>query len=248
VTELTRPHARSFGSAAERYDRYRPTYAEDAVRWAVGDRPLRVADIGAGTGILSRLLRRLGHEVIAVEPDELMRARLTEVSSGVGVVALGGTAEAIPLADGSVDAVVAGQAYHWFDKPRAHPEIARVLRPDGVLAALWNDPDPGTPWTLRLAEIIDGSHGRHIRRRSEFGERFGATEEAEFRHGMWVTPDELVAMATTRSPYLVASPQGRQDLVDAVRGLATGPELGGRERFELTFVTRVHRATVLPAA
>src|SRR5262249_11819830 len=75
VTESLRRQARSFGSAAERYDRYRPGYAREAVVWAVGERPLRIADLGAGTGILSRLLRRLGHEVIAVEPDDQMRAR-----------------------------------------------------------------------------------------------------------------------------------------------------------------------------
>src|SRR5215831_17192715 len=102
--------ARSFGTAARRYDRYRPTYAEDAVAWAVGREPSRVVDLGAGTGILSRQLARLGHEVVAVEPDGLMLARLIEASPGVRAVA--GRAEAVPLAAGSVDAVVAGQAYH----------------------------------------------------------------------------------------------------------------------------------------
>ena len=70
--------ARSFGTAADRYDRYRPAYAEAAVVWTVGERPRRVADLGAGTGILSRVLHRLGHEVVAVEPDDRMRARLAE--------------------------------------------------------------------------------------------------------------------------------------------------------------------------
>lgn len=245
MTESTPPPARSFGAVAERYDRYRPGYAADAVRWALGERPLRVADLGAGTGILSRMLLRLGHEVIAVEPDDSMRARLSQVSPGI--TALAGSAERIPLPDRSVDAAVAGQAYHWFDTARAHPEIARVLRPGGVFAALWNEPDPDTPWTVRVAEIIDGV--REARRPSDvrpsdFGERFGAVTRVEFRHEVWTTPDDLVTMVTTRSPYLVATPPRRRDLVDAIRALTAEPELAGRERFAMPYLTRVHRASL----
>ena len=97
VNDSTQPPARSFGTVADRYDRYRPTYAADAVVWALGERPLRVADVGAGTGILSRLLERLGHEVIAIESDDLMRGRLVQASPGI--TALAGTAEEIPLPD-----------------------------------------------------------------------------------------------------------------------------------------------------
>ena len=247
VSQPTRDHARSFGCAAERYDRYRPSYAPAAIAWALGERPLRVADLGAGTGILSRVVQRLGHQVVAVEPDELMRGRLTEASPGV--TALAGSAENVPLPDGSVDAVVAGQAYHWFDREKAHPEIARILRPGGVFAALWNDADPDVPWTVRLGEIIDGPGAAGgTRPLSDFGEHFGPVEQAGFRHDMWLTPDDLVAMATTRSPYLVATPQGQQELLDEVRRLTAEPELAGRDRFAMPHVTRVHRATVAPSA
>jgi SAM-dependent methyltransferase len=240
VTDPGPPPRLSFGTVAERYDRFRPGYAAGAVTWALGERPRRVVDLGAGTGILSRLLRDLGHEVIAVEPDDSMRGRLIEVSPGI--TALPGAAEQIPLPDGAVDAVVAGQAYHWFDPDLAHPEIARVLRPGGVFAALWNDADRAVGWTVRLTEIIDGAHSVDIRPLSDFGDRFGPVTPGEFRHGVWMTPDDLVAMATTRSPYLVASAAGRQELVDAVRGLLAGPELAGRDRFEMPHLTRVHRA------
>jgi SAM-dependent methyltransferase len=189
------------------------------------------------------MVQRLGHEVIAVEPDDLMRERLTRVSPDI--IAFAGTAEAIPLPDGSVDAAVAGQAFHWFDSARAHPEIARILRPRGVFAALWNDADPRARWTMRLGEIIDGAQALvGDRPRSDFGERFGPVEQAEFRHDVWSTPDDLVALAKTRSPYLVASPDEQQDLVAAVRRLTTEPELAGRERFPMPHVTRVHRAMV----
>jgi len=245
MTDPTQRQACSFGTVAARYDRYRPTYAADAVVWALGERPLRVVDIGAGTGILSRLLQWLGHEVIAVEPDDLMRARLTEVSPSI--TALAGTAEEIPLPDQAVDAVVAGQAYHWFDTAHAHPEIARVLRPAGVFAALWNDADLCAPWMVRFVEIIDGAAAAFgARPAPDFGERFGSVVGAEFRHEVWLTPDDLVALATTRSPYLIATPQGQLDLVDAVRQLIAGSELAGRERFAMPHVTRVHRATVRP--
>src|SRR4029078_7627457 len=112
-------HARSFGTAADRYDRYRPAYSPAAVRCALGEGPLRVADVGAGTGILSRVVRGEGHAVVAIEPDDEMRALLKTVSPDIP--AYEGTAEEIPLPDASVDAVVAGQAYHWFDPERAHP-------------------------------------------------------------------------------------------------------------------------------
>ena len=233
--------ARSFGTAAERYDLYRPTYAADAVVWALGQRPSRVVDLGAGTGILTRLLRNLGHDVVAVEPDDLMRARLVEVSPGVEAIA--GQAEAIPLADESVDAVVAGQSYHWFDQSRAHPEIARVIRPGGVFAAMWNDADAGVAWTVQFSEIIDGASGRpDARPVAAFGDRFEPVEVGEFRHEMWVTPEHLVAMATTRSPYLVADEHGRRELIMAIRTLVADYRLAGLERIPMPHITRVNRA------
>jgi SAM-dependent methyltransferase len=131
-------HGSSFGAAAAAYAEHRPGYAEAAVRWAlepVRDRqPVRVADIGAGTGKLTMTLAGLGAEVTAVEPDPQMLAELRRAMPAVRLVP--GSAERIPLPDASLDAVLAGQAMHWFDMDRALPEIARVLRPGGVLAGL----------------------------------------------------------------------------------------------------------------
>jgi SAM-dependent methyltransferase len=127
----------SFGAAAIAYAEHRPDYAQAAVRWALERAPgSRVLDLGAGTGKLTATLVSLGAEVIAVEPDPAM---LTELRRALPTVrALPGSAEAVPLPDASVDAVLAGNAMHWFDMNIAGPEIARVLEPDGILAGLWN--------------------------------------------------------------------------------------------------------------
>jgi SAM-dependent methyltransferase len=232
--------ARSFGTVAERYDRYRPTYSADAIAWALGDRPLRVADVGAGTGILSRLLLSAGHEVVAIEPDDRMRAQLEAATPGLTSVA--GTAERIPLPDGSVDAVVAGQAYHWFDPARTLPEVARVLRPGGVFAPMWNDADHRQPWTVRYGEIIDGPEAVHIRPASDFGALFGPVAVGEFNHDIWLRRDDLLALATTRSPYVVGTLAQRRDLLQAIEEMIAQFDLGGSDPIRMPHVTRVHRA------
>ena len=152
---LRRRRGSSFGAAAAAYAQHRPDYAEAAVRWAlepVADRAtLRVLDLAAGTGKLTATIARIGADVTAVEPDQDM---LAELRRGLPEVrALAGRAEQIPLPDGSVDAVLIGQAMHWFDLDRAMPEIARVLTPGGVVTGLWNVDDDRVPWVAELAEI-----------------------------------------------------------------------------------------------
>jgi len=153
-----RVRANSFGPAAELYDRVRPSYPSEAIEWALsplGAGAWRVMDVGAGTGIMTRQLVALGHEVIAVEPDEQMRARLAQTT--LVATPLAGRAEAIPLPDASVDGAVAAQAYHWFDRDRAHEELARVIRPGGVFAAVWNTRDEAEPWVAEYSRIVEGA-------------------------------------------------------------------------------------------
>ena len=239
--------ALSFGAAAARYDRHRPSYPEAALRWALGDRPLRVVDLGAGTGILARVLARLGHEVIPVEPDEAMRAQFVQATPGLAPLA--GRAEEIPLPDGYADAVVAGQAYHWFDPEPTHAELARVLRPGGRFAPLWNSRDDTVPWVAALSGIVDDAlAGRGIRdpepALDSFGDAFSPPERAAFRHHVRHTPESLLAMVTTRSYYLVSPPRTRAELEQAVRDLcATHPDLAGKDSFDLPYETIVYRAT-----
>ena len=144
--------ARSFGSQAARYDRVRPSYpaaALDLVLARAGTG--RILDVGAGTGKLTAALVGRAAEVVAVEPDPQMLAVLADRLPQVR--ALEGSAERIPLPDGSVDAITVGQAFHWFARPAADREFARVLRPGGVVGLIWNFPDRGVEWVPKLYRL-----------------------------------------------------------------------------------------------
>jgi SAM-dependent methyltransferase len=240
-------HALSFGGAARSYDRYRPSYPAAAVGWALGSPPgrVRVADLGSGTGLLARVLLGLGHDVVPVEPDAAMRAQLA--ASTPGLAPLAGTAESVPLPDGAVDAALAGQAYHWFDPDRAPAEIARVLRPGGVFAAIWNLRDESVPWVARLTEVAyleePGERmGRRIHDEQLRAAGFGPVSHAVFSHAVTHTPDSLVELMKTRSHYLAAPPGGRAVIEDGLRDLtATHPDLRGRDSFDLPYRTAVFR-------
>jgi SAM-dependent methyltransferase len=236
-------HALSFGAAARLYDAIRPTYPDAAVRWALGGRPLRVLDLGAGTGRLTEVLLSAGHEVVCVDPDEQMLAVLAERHRAA--TAVSGSAERIPVPDGSVDGVVCGQAYHWFERQTALPEIARVLAPGGVFAPMWNLRDEGVAWVAELSAVI-GSEGADLVRIDgvlEFGPWFAGTEHEVFEHSVAMTPDGLVDLVKSRSYYLTATPQSRAGIEAAVRDLAAShPQLAGRAEFAMPYRTHVYRA------
>jgi SAM-dependent methyltransferase len=234
--------ALSFGPAADRYDANRPSYPPAALTWALGTPARRVVDLGAGTGILTRVLLALGHRVQPVEPDAGMRERLAATTPDV--TPLAGSAERIPLEDGSVDAVVAGQAYHWFDPEPAHAEIARVLRIGGVFAPVWNIRDESVPWVAQLTAIVDDPRdgGRHegLLKHPDFGPRFEAVTSKGFRHEVPMTADRLVALVSTRSYYLTATPERQAELETRIRELAAGlPEI-----FPLPYVTVIYKTTL----
>jgi SAM-dependent methyltransferase len=240
--------ARSFGPAALLYDQVRPTYPVAAIQWALaplGSGRHQVGDVGAGTGILTRVLGSMGHAVVAIEPDPRMRERLSASTPGVEVV--DGRAEVIPLPDGRLDAAVAGQAYHWFDHEAAHRELARVIRPGGVFTAVWNERDATVPWLAEYSRIIDPDRepGRSSGRRDvdSYGDGFEPVERAEFRHAVACTPDLLVSLMQTRSYFLTAPRQRQAELVAAVRRLTQEhPDLVGAAAFPLPYVTGVFRA------
>lgn len=239
-------HALSFGAAAQLYDAIRPTYPADAVAWALGQAPLRVLDVGAGTGRLTGVLLAAGHEVVAVEPDPQMLAVLADRLARA--TPLAGSAERIPLPEGAVDAVVCGQAYHWFDPQTALPEIARVLVPGGAFAPLWNLRDEDVAWVAALSEII-GSEGADLDgadRVLEFGPWFGGTEHGVFEHSAVITPDGLVDLVRSRSYYLTSDAAQRARIEADVRALtATHPDLAGKAEFTMPYQTHVYRSRKL---
>jgi SAM-dependent methyltransferase len=246
-------HGSSFGAVAAAYAEHRPDYAPAAVRWALEAAPgPRVLDLGAGTGKLTATLVALGAEVIAVEPDPAM---LTELRRALpDVRALPGSAEAIPLPGSSIDAVLAGNALHWFDMAIAGPEIARVLVPRGILAGLWNVMDNRVDWVAGL-ERISGSAA--VGPRDTLGSwraatadmhvpdigvaRFGSPAQAEFSHGQRRTVDSLVATIATRAGLLVMPEQEREATLGRIRAfLASRPETA-RGEFTLPMLTGVLR-------
>jgi SAM-dependent methyltransferase len=251
-------HARrasSFGSQAAAYAEHRPDYADAAVRWALepvsGRHPLRVLDLGAGTGKLTATIMRITPvpDVVAVEPDPAMLAELRTLLPGV--TALSGRAEDIPLPDGSVDAVLCGQAAHWFTMELALPEIARVLRPGGVFSGLWNMDDDREPWVAGLAEVRLASvtlsdwraedHDWPPAGTSASG-AFGRAELAEFEHAQVRTAESLVATIATHSKHLVMEPQERDARLDDVRSYLLSRQETAHGEFRLPLVTGVLRS------
>jgi SAM-dependent methyltransferase len=210
----------SFGSEAEAYAVGRPGYPVEAVRWVLPPDATTVVDLGAGTGRLTQTLLDAGVDVVAVEPSAEMRAFVPEPAR-----ATAGTAEAIPLPDASVDAVFAGQAFHWFHVPRAMAEMARVLRPGGRVGLLWNMLDDADEVSSALADLIDAEE----RSRNVIDdqpppydgiESVTTPERAFFPHRENYDAERLVAFVHSRSATILLGDDERRALTDGVRRLA----------------------------
>lgn len=240
------PRARSFGARASDYAQHRPDYPADGVRWALGaaSRPVHeVLDLAAGTGKLTEGLLPLGLTVTAVEPDDGMRDELSRRFPQVN--AIPGTAEEIPVSDASVDAVLVGQAFHWFDRNQALDEIARVLRPGGAVAALWNGEDENVEWVAGLMAVTGTSTTPVTTEDLWMPEhpRFGPFEESVFPNRHRRTVDSLTETFGTHSRMLVIPQAERDEVLSRIRSyLLTRPETADGE-FDMPLVTKVFRAT-----
>lgn len=148
--------AQGFAAAADVYVQGRPDYPPETLEWLRDDLGLQsgkaALEVGAGTGKFIAVLRQTGARLLALEPIEAMRERLTAAYGNVE--ALAGTASSIPLPDGSVDAIICAQAFHWFATDEALAEFKRVLAPGGMLGLVWNVRDLTVPWVVALSEII----------------------------------------------------------------------------------------------
>lgn len=235
--------ARSFGAVAGAYDRGRPSYPDDAVAWLAGGEAKVVLELAAGTGKLTRALVDQGHAVFATEPDEAMlavlRERVPEVSAKVA------TAEEIPANDRSVDVVVVAQAFHWFDHEVALAEIARVLKPGGHLALVWNSRDERIPWVRRLGDILgrqesNTSSAQHL----VHSDLFGFMEETSFKHWQEVNRETVLDLARSRSSFAAMDEAGREAHLAEL--LAFYDEYGrGMDGMLVPYVTRCYRARVV---
>jgi len=215
----------SFGNVAETYHRVRPHYSRplfDRAQEVLGlDSSARVLDLAAGTGRLTRELEIRFAGVVAVEPDERMRA--------VHGMALAGSAEAIPLDDESVDAVFIGEAFHWFDPTAAIDELARVLRPRGGLAIFWThwwETEPPLPESA--LELLREPYQRFAAQRNPpWDDRFDDSpfeplENERLTEAIVVGPDELLELYSTTSSLAAISREEREALFAAVRPLLAG--------------------------
>jgi len=239
--ETRETRARSFGQVAEAYERARPGYPEDAVRWLVGDEPRDIVDLGAGTGKLTRSLVALGHRVTAVEPLPEMIAHLrTAVSE---VTAVEGGAEAIPLDTASADVVIVAQAFHWFDHGPALREMARIVRPGGRIALIWNVRDESEAWVAELSDAMVGRTGIDAGAVEPIDASglFGAVEHAIFGpHVQEVGRETLQELVLSRSYCAVLSDEERAPVLQKVDDLFTVHARDGVVR--LPYVAECFRA------
>lgn len=208
-----RERADSFGGVAQSYSQYRPSYPEDAARWLVGTSPGRVLELGAGTGALTKSLCSLGHEVIATDPSADMLGYLRKAAPQAR--AMVGSAEDIALPASAVDIVVAAQAFHWFDRDRALREIARVLRPGGVLALTWNVGDRKVPWVRRVFELTD-TPDADLGDPVEGSDLFATSDARTFRHWQRFHKNSLVGFVASSSKAATLGAPERQALLDEV--------------------------------
>jgi SAM-dependent methyltransferase len=209
---------------AAEYERHRPDYPEEALRWSADRFGLedgsRVLDVGAGTGKLTRGLVALDFEVVAVEPGGPMLEQLRLAVPDAE--ALEAPAESIPLPDASVDAAFAGQAFHWFDRERAVPELHRVIRSGGGLALLWNWWDERDPLQGELGELV-GYAGHEPYRDDELpgGPLFRELGRTIVESAEDSSPEAISAQLATSSRFLAMETDERERRLAAVRALAS---------------------------
>ena len=241
-----------FTKGTDAYERARPSYPPDAVAFVVAELGIGpssiVVDLAAGTGKFTRLLVPTGAQIIAVEPVDAMRTKLAEVVPGIDV--RDGAAEAIPLGDASVDGVTVTQAFHWFRPAEALREIARVLRPGGGLALLWNSRDTSVPWIARLHEIIRWNRGQipqYDAGKEDWAgivDRVGAFTPLQlrsFHHDQELDLSLLLDRVASTS-YIAALPDDdRAGVLDRVRELVVEAELP--EHFPLPHRTDLYWCT-----
>lgn len=225
MTEHLARRAASFSDTGSEYHRLRPPYLDAVVDWLLPAKAKSVVELGAGTGRLTDSLVERAQRVVAVDPSASMLAVLSARLPQVEVVQA--TAEETGLANNSFDAAVIAQAWHWVDPVAGSAEAARLLRPGGTLAMVWNQRIPTQGWQEEFDALQDAKRGADLVDDIDSAARPPFDGRAEL-HRTWsreVSPEDFLHSYTTHSPFLVAEPQeqGRRlrrwrELLDANAG------------------------------
>ncbi|MGQ5521622.1 class I SAM-dependent methyltransferase [Chitinimonas sp. PSY-7] len=240
--------ATGFNQQADAYARGRPDYPKSILPWLQETLGLKagktVLDLGAGTGKFTGLLQQTGAQVLAVEPVAAMRAKL-EALEGISVI--DGTAEAIPLPDACLDAVLAATAFHWFATPAAMAEIARLLKPGGWLGLVWNTRDESHDWVAKLTEIMTRYEGDVPRYRNGTWKQvfpapgFGPLEQTHFPHQHAGPPEQVIIDRCMSVSFIASLPELERNRVTAeLRALiAIHTQLAGQLEVVVPYRTEV---------
>jgi SAM-dependent methyltransferase len=242
--------AQGFGQAGQAYESGRPSFPPQAVDCLLAGLRLKpgmgVADVGAGTGKLTRLLVERGLAVTAVEPVQGMRRVFAQLLPQVTL--LEGMAESLPLADASLDAVVAAQAFHWFKGPQALKEFSRVLKPGAGLGLVWNVRDESVDWVAELGRLVGAHQGLAPRYGSmawkgAFAEArlFTPLRQQSFAYTQPGTPSGILDRVRSTSFIAVLPQAARQAVLDQVAALlARHPQTRGRRELPVPYRTEVY--------
>ncbi len=235
--------SQSFGAVAGLYESGRPEYPAAAVRWLLDPLPAgprRVIDLGAGTGKLTRAIEAEGAVVTAVDPDAAMLAELRRRSPQIET--LDGTGESIPVPDGSADALLCGQAWHWVDPGTGSAEAGRVLRAGGVLGLVWNVRDDRDPMVRRLTAVMHESAAEELVAQGGPSPHppFVAFERRTWEWTRAMVRGELRDMVASRSYIITAGAPVRDRILREVDALFD--ELAVADRLVLPYRTEAFRA------
>ena len=250
MSDIHRSAAEGFTASAAKYVQGRPDYPAELDDWLRSDLALSpgkvVLDLGAGTGKFVPHLLRTGASVVAIEPVAAMLAQLIQMNPGVD--AKQGSAEAIPLAAASVDAVVCAQSFHWFAHKEALAEIGRVLKPGGVLGLIWNVRDERIAWVAELRRIFDAHAGDAPRFHTQAwrgvfpAEGFDQIRERQVAHGHTGSPQHVILDRVLSTSFIAAlCAAERQRIAEQVWELiSTTSELAGKTEVTMPYVTATY--------
>ncbi|MBG9388620.1 class I SAM-dependent methyltransferase [Caenimonas aquaedulcis] len=246
TTDVHSAAREGFAREAGTYSRGRPDYPPELQAWLEETLALgpgrRVADVGAGTGKFCKLLSATGAQVLAIEPVDEMRAEAAKLP---GVVALAGTAQALPVADASLDAIVCAQAFHWFATTDVLDEFARALKPGGRLGLVWNVRDESVDWVRAITELITPYEGDAPRfykgdwKKPFPHPRFGPLRETAFAYEHVGSAQQVVIDRFMSVSFLAALPPAGKAHVQAEleQLVATHPALQGRAELRFPYRT-----------